>query len=288
LTPHGQERAPTGARPAGDHTPKPPWPAWIIFHVPHASTVVPAHARAGILLSDAELEIELARLTDHGTDVLLVPPEAKRQEIAATVSRFVVDVERFLDDKLEPMAKVGMGAIYTRTTDGRPFRRPLSPDEKRELLDRYYHPHHQRLTEAVDDALAKHDRALILDLHSFPHRPLPCDLDQNPARPDICLGTDTLHTPLELVEALTESLSEAGYSVEVDRPYSGAIVPTLHYGQDLRVATIMIEINRRLYLEAGSAVMSPIAHRVGQSIQASLSHAVGHWATAEQQTGLAP
>ncbi len=273
-------------RAAGSSTRQPPhasphtnWPPWVVFHVPHASTVVPGHARAAIILDDDELAIELGRLTDHGTDVLFVPPGAQCPVIAAEVSRFVVDVERFLDDKREPMAKVGMGAIYTRATDGRPLRRPLTKDEEHQLLTRYYHPHHQRLTEAVDHVLANHGRALILDLHSFPDEPLPCDVDQNPERPDVCIGSDTLHTPRRLVEVLAKHLTDTGYSVEIDRPYSGAIVPARHYGQDLRVESVMIEINRRLYLEPDSHRLAQTAHHTGARIQACLNQAVAQWAS---------
>ena len=187
---------------APDGSPSSRWPRWLVFHVPHASTVIPASARSAMILADEALRGELDRLTDHAVDSLFVPSDVPAPTIAAQVSRLVVDVERFLDDGREPMARVGMGAIYTRTADGNGLRRSLSDAERQHLLDSYYHPHHRRLTAAVDRALEAHDQALVLDLHSFPSVPLPCDQDQRPNRPDICLGTDTLHTPPELVNAL--------------------------------------------------------------------------------------
>ena len=39
-----------------------------------------------------------------------------------------------------------------------------------------------------------------------------------------------------------------GLSVGLDWPYSGTIVPTLYYKKDNNVNSIMIEINRKLYL----------------------------------------
>ena len=43
----------------------------VVLHIPHASQYIPYPVRRGILLSDAELERELIRLTDHLVDELL-------------------------------------------------------------------------------------------------------------------------------------------------------------------------------------------------------------------------
>lgn len=90
----------------------------IILHVPHASRVIPPDARAGIVLSDTELEHELDRMTDSFTDIIatraLAGSGIGARIVAPPVSRLVVDVERFTDGS-EPMEAVGMGAIYTRT-----------------------------------------------------------------------------------------------------------------------------------------------------------------------------
>jgi N-formylglutamate amidohydrolase len=190
-----------------------------------------------------------ARFTDHYTDELFDIREPEFATVVFPVSRFVVDPERFEDDGQEPMAERGQGVIYTRTTDDRPLRIPPTAAEREALLDRYYRPHHAQLTRLVEEALANHGQALIIDGHSFPSRPLPVDLDQCPTRPDICIGTDGFHTPPQLVEALIDACAEFGWSVAVDRPNAGTLVPTQHWGKDERVSSVMIEVNRRLYLE---------------------------------------
>lgn len=40
----------------------------VLFHVPHASTVVPDHVRASIVLDDEGLARERREATDHHTD----------------------------------------------------------------------------------------------------------------------------------------------------------------------------------------------------------------------------
>ena len=47
------------------------------------------------------------------------------------------------------------------------------------------------------------------------------------------------------VETILES---CGYSTSLDQPFSGTIVPMKHYRKDHRVQSLMIEINRWLYL----------------------------------------
>jgi len=40
-----------------------------------------------------------------------------------------------------------------------------------------------------------------------------------------------------------------GYSLGMNQPYSGTIVPQAFYRKDRRVASIMIEVNRFLYMD---------------------------------------
>lgn len=53
-----------------------------------------------------------------------------------------------------------------------------------------------------------------------------------------------------------------GHSVLMNKPYSGSIVPMKYYRKDKRVQSIMLEINRKLYLEGGSANKSEGYERI--------------------------
>ena len=55
------------------------------------------------------------------------------------------------------------------------------------------------------------------------------------------------------VEKILES---CGYSTARDQPFSGTIVPMKHYRKDHRVQSLMIEINRWLYLAEDYSVDS--------------------------------
>jgi N-formylglutamate amidohydrolase len=225
---------------------------WVVIHLPHASREIPVDLRPTFLLDDAALVRELDRMTDHYTDELFAVPPTQAATVRFPVSRFVVDPERFEDDAEEPMAQRGQGVIYTRTSAGLPLRHPPTPDEREALLDRFYRPHHDRLAQRVGEALAVFGRALVIDGHSFPDRPLPMEFDQRPDRPDICLGTDPAHTPEHLIEALVETCRQIGWTVRLNAPYAGTIVPRSFFRQEPRVHSLLIEVNRRLYLAPDS------------------------------------
>ena len=229
----------------------------VILHIPHSSRVIPPEHREALLLADAELDAELLRMTDAFTDELFDARGTDLCSIVHPVSRLVVDPERFRNDAAEPMAARGMGAVYTRTAHGRALRGPVDSVVREALLATWYDPHHQRLARAVDRALASHSHCLIIDCHSFPSAPLPCDLAQASPRPDICIGTDPFHTPGTLVDAAVRYCGDRRWSVAVDRPYAGALVPGEWYRRDGRVASVMVELNRALYMDEATG------HRLG-------------------------
>ena len=220
----------------------------VLLHVPHSSRAVTEQARSSIVLDDAELELELDHITDSHTAELA----AQASELCAVtpwrfvngLSRLVVDPERFPDDR-EEMLEVGMGAVYTWTTQ----RTQLRSDETdtQPLLDRYFHPYAQAMTAAVNDRLAATGRAVIIDIHSYPTTRLPYELHGDGPRPPICLGTDSFHTPADLLARAEAAFAGFG-GTALNTPFPGTYVPLEHYGKDPRVTALMIEIRRDLYM----------------------------------------
>jgi len=226
------------------------YPPWVVLHIPHDSSFIPAHVRSQFLLSDSELRLELQRMTDHFTHEIFAEPHGGAIVVHSPVSRLVVDVERFPDDALEPMAARGMGAIYTVTSDLSPLRRQLSPEERQELMLSWYYSHHSRLEAVVTDALERFGRCLVIDGHSFPGSALPYE-EADPAikRPDICIGSDPFHTSKDLEQAFVQAFAKSGWDIAVNTPFAGALVPASRYLKDSRVSAVMIEVNRDLYLD---------------------------------------
>ena len=199
----------------------PPPPGVLILHVPHASTAVPPDVRRRLLLDDAQLADELRLMTDSYVDELFALPADEAVTITYPVSRLVCDPER------------------------------------QGLLDRFYRPHHARLTVAVEAELRDRGHCLIVDAHSFPSLPLPYELDQARERPDICLGTDDVHTPPSLLRAAEAAFSARFVGVAHNRPFAGALVPAAFLNRDHRVSSIMVEVNRGLYMDEGTGDRLP-------------------------------
>jgi len=225
----------------------------IIVHIPHSSTDIPEMFLGEFLPEKEELRGELLCMTDWYTDELFSGPGCLA--VVHRYSRLVCDPERFLDPEEEMMWQKGMGMYYTRMSDGSRLKR--SPFCSREGLRSYgkalqiYRLHHSRLRSAVQYQLSRYGRARLIDGHSFSDTVLPYEPAENHrlCRPDICLGTDPVFTPGALRRAAQEYFAKAGLKVAVNTPFAGTLVPEPFYSQkDKRVQSLMIEVNRSLYM----------------------------------------
>ena len=248
----------------------------IVVHVPHSATLIPSDVRQQIALDDEQLTGELLCMTDWYVDELFSLPASEALAVVYPVSRLVCDPERFENDAEEPMARRGMGAIYTATHTLGTLRMRPTPAERQDLLERYYRPHHRRLTEAVAQVLRNEGACLIVDAHSYPSLPLPYELDQGPAksqareRPAICLGTDAYHTPSALRAAALAAFSAGFDSVVCDEPFAGALVPAAFWRREPRVHSIMVEVRRDLYMDEKTGARLACFGEVAECIAVAL------------------
>ncbi|WP_326603048.1 N-formylglutamate amidohydrolase [Rhodococcus sp. PD04] len=219
----------------------------VLIHVPHASRIIPLELRPDLLLTDVELAAELDEATDDIAAAALRDTRLKPTSVVSTLSRLVVDPERF-PDASEPANAFGRGAVYTRTCAGALLRTEPYP-RTAHLIDTYFRPYADAVTAAVDDRLHVCGCAVILDLHSYPATPSSFE-DPAAERPALCIGTDTVHTPdwlTDTVRGSFASLPEIDQIAE-NTPYAGSYVPLRHYGRDQRVSSVMIELRRDVYL----------------------------------------
>ena len=234
----------------------------MILHIPHASKEIPF--LDGYQLPLQRLQEEMHLLTDHYTDELFQREDATI--IQSPCSRIFCDMERFEDDVHEPMSRFGMGVLYKHTDSGEHMRE-VNEQLREQILEGYYRPHHRRFASAVDAELRATGHVLIIDCHSYPDQPLQRDQEKRLPRPDFNIGTDSFHTSKALIEKASEFFVERGYSLGVDWPYAGSIVPMVHYRKDQRVQSIMLEVNRRLYMDERSGDKLPQFDSIREVVQ---------------------
>jgi N-formylglutamate deformylase len=102
--------------------------------------------------------------------------------------------------------------------------------------------------------------ANIVDCHSFPNKAFQRDFHQERNRPDICIGVDDFHTPKRQTDSIKAACEKFGLSWRINYPYEGTVVPMRYYRIDSNVNSIMIEINRDLYIDNQGANFKKIAH----------------------------
>lgn len=212
----------------------------VVLNLPHASTGIPDWAVNDIIIPHTELALLVGFMTDKDVDQLwdFVPAENKQ---VATVSRLIVDTERYRNDADEMMSIKGMGLYYTHTPDGKPFRRRTEHTYAKCL--HIYDEYHSSLEAKVTRCLSEHGACVILDCHSF-HDGMHYTGYESPSFPDVCIGVnETVGAEARLV---IDCFKSAGYTVKVNEPFSGSLVP-LKYLKDPRVSSVMIELNRRIY-----------------------------------------
>lgn len=217
----------------------------ILLHIPHSSIRIPQKYKGIFYLQKEALEKELLHMTDRYTDELFATN--REEAIIFPISRILCDVERFRCDKDESMSKIGMGVCYKKTSDQKPLKL-VTKGHKDEILKNFYDVHHKELCQATTKKIQLYGKAVIIDCHSFASVPLPYEPFQKKNRPDICIGADTFHTPAFLIAYAEQYFHQKGFSVGINDPYCGSIVPMHFYKQDKNVISVMIEVNRKQYM----------------------------------------
>ena len=212
----------------------------IICNIPHASTYIPEWAQRDIIIQTDELSTLLDFITDKDVDKLwdFVPPENKQ---VATVSRLIVDTERYRNDGDEAMSQKGMGLYYTHTPNGKEFRNRTKESYSKCLA--LYDEYHASIENKVTECLEKYGKCIILDCHSF-HDEMTYTGYDSATFPDVCIGVNGDVTPV--AKLIIDTFKSSGYKVKINEPFAGSLIP-LKYLNDNRVTSVMIELNRRIY-----------------------------------------
>ena len=194
----------------------------MILHIPHSGTDT-----LGRTINKSDIN----NLTDWFTDELFVHQNSDR--LVQKVSRFVCDCERFPDD-IEEMFLQGQGICYTKGTTNN----KIEVINKEMIISKIYNEHHKTLNRLTKTTLSYIPKVVIVDCHSFTPKY---------GDPDFCIGVN-MDTPSELIDSVVTFIKNKGFSSEINHPFSNSIVPS-DFNNDDRVISIMIEVNKELYLD---------------------------------------
>ena len=246
----------------------------VIVHAPHGGLSIPDAVRGEFVVGDDELAAEVLALTDHRVDEFTrralrdVPASA----VIDRLSRFVVDVERFPGPEEEKNA-VGMGVLYTHGTRRQLIR--SIPDAERAGYMAFFDAYSATLTGLVDRALARHGRAVIIDVHSYPTHRQPHELHADEPRPQLCVGYDDFHMTPPLRAVVADAFAD--FEQGDNETFHGSYVPLPHYLQDARVQSVMLEIRRDQYMnETTGAADDDAVERIGRALAALVTHLNDH------------
>lgn len=218
----------------------------MLLHIPHSSLYIPKEYLCDYKIDINQLEEYNIFMSDIYTDELFECCDY--DVIKFEYSRLFCDVEKFFNPDLEVMYQYGMGPIYTKVYDGTIIRDSKQMVSK-EYIKSIYERHHNKLDEYTKEVLETNESLLIIDCHSFSDK-MTNTIFGTKDNPDICIGVDKRFYNQSIVDYFVNAFKEYGYSVQINTPYSGSIIPNrmYHSTENKKVASIMIEINKRLYL----------------------------------------
>ena len=217
---------------------------YFLIHLPHYGTRIPDEYKEDYYLDEEELEKNIFEYADYDTFYLYNKLYNTFGGVVNPYSRSFFDPERFFDDEQESMqVKHSLGWFYENAILEK---KPLRDTKNKDKIAEYYHKHHNELNLKTAQKLRLYGRCTIIDCHSFSNTRYWFH-DKNLALPDICIGYDEFHKDEFLVKTLEDAFKD--YEVGVNTPYAGSLVPTDFYNKDERVKSVMIEINKKLYLK---------------------------------------
>ena len=233
----------------------------LILAIPHSSTHIVNDGTIEKTMF-ARVQRDALLCADLYTDFLFDYPNAKK--VICPVSRMMVDVERYLDREKEEMASFDRGAFYKVLNDGKTiFRKNINID----LLDTYMQ-YHKELSKTVELVKKEGKEPFIIDCHSFNEQPFCFDSikDIEFRKVDFCFGYNHREDiPKKVFNKIHKWAKDYNFSYDFNVPYSGSIT------SDNCTKSLMIEVNKRIYLEKDNITPKGIMNGVQFAISELLN-----------------
>ncbi len=235
----------------------------LLLHIPHSSASFPA--QSGHTFQELDLQERL--LIDYFTDELFLPQQETPRICAAVFPfcRLYCDVERLVND---PLSREGLGIRYERRVTAAHGTRALRAFSSREEAFNLYADFHASVAKQL---FAMGQGTMLVDCHSF--SALPNLLNSNPPDIDICIGfnDDETRPSGTVTDALARHFRSRGYKVGINAPFSNSKT----FAVPLSYHSLMIEVNKRLYMDERSGTKTEGFLRLRQDIQDAFALLLG-------------
>jgi N-formylglutamate deformylase len=171
--------------------------------------------------------------------------------IAATHSRYVIDLNRPPDDAPLYPGATTTGLCPSETFDGAPIYRAGAgpdPDEVAARRDRYWRPYHERMDAALADILARHGIAILWEAHSIRSRVARLFEGR---LPDLNIGTGGgVTADPRLVACLKDTAQRSeNYSCVVDGRFKGGYITRAKGDPARGVHAVQLELSQITYMD---------------------------------------
>lgn len=197
---------------------------------------------------------------DHAVDQLYdFAEDFDATTITATLSRYVVDLNRSPDNQPLYPGQFGSGLVPVETFEGEALYRAgdePTPQEIAGRVDAWWRPYHEALADLIAARQARHGYCLLWDCHSIA-QVAPKLFDGR--LPDLNLGSYDGHAcPAALARSVLAAVPDnAPYSRVLDGRFKGGFI-TRHYGRPAdKVFALQLELTQSTYLAATPTARTP-------------------------------
>ena len=259
----------------------------VVFDVSRSGREYPPEFRSPLSFSELHDNVSMymeefySSAPDHGATLLLacfpntfIDPNRETTDI---------DPEVLEGEWPEELARSGagrrgLGLIKTTSRYGHPLQeRPLTVAEISDRIDRYYWPYHHELRRVISKKREAFGLAVQVSCHCMSAVGMPTHPDPGQPRADFCIGDmkGTTSSP-EYLELVVNVLKDAGYSVTVNTPYDGGILMSRNADVANNVHSIMIEINKRLFMDINTFQKTDGAEKTRQAVEMVIGEICGY------------
>jgi N-formylglutamate amidohydrolase len=164
----------------------------------------------------------------------------------------------------DPLEKEGLGISYSRWVDEDRYSKTFRSFSSISSAFKLYSDFHTKVSLKLIEAKGK---TLLIDCHSFSS--VPNLLNSNPPDIDICIGynDDETRPDKVVIGNIVQYFKSLGYKVGINTPFSNSktfSIPSKYH-------SVMIEINKRLYMDERTLMKNKEFEKLMKEIQALYS-----------------